>query len=92
MTRCLVRAFLGFGLSYQWMSSFHCSFFPNPSLGIISFELSGSEIVEIYNLQGILMKTELVENGDQLDLSNFAKGIYFVKNKNGEIGQKLIIE
>jgi predicted esterase len=68
------------------------SFFPNPSLGIISFELSGSEIVEIYNLQGILMKTELVENGDQLDLSNFAKGMYFVKNKNGEIGQKLIIE
>lgn len=70
------------------------SFFPNPSIGIISFELIGSEneVIEIYNLQGILMKVELIENGDQLDLSNFAKGMYFVKNKNGEINQKLIIE
>ncbi|MFK7771501.1 MAG: carboxylesterase family protein [Saprospiraceae bacterium] len=70
------------------------SFFPNPSLGIISFELGTSEskIIEIYNLQGILMRTELIENGDQLDLSNLAKGMYFVKNKNGEIGQKLITE
>ena len=70
------------------------SFFPNPSMDIISFELIGSEneVIEIYNLQGILMKVELIENGDQLDLSNFAKGMYFVKNKNGEINQKLIIE
>ena len=70
------------------------SFSPNPSIGIITFELEASEskVIEIYNLQGILLKTELVTNGDQLDLSSFAKGMYFVRNKIGGIGQKLIIE
>lgn len=70
------------------------SFFPNPSLGIVTFKLEASEskVIEIYNMQGILLKTELVENGDQVDLSNFPKGMYFVRNQNGEIGQKMIIK
>ena len=52
------------------------SFFPNPSVGVILFEIDGSEskVVEIFNMQGVLLKTVLVENGDEIDLSNLAKG------------------
>lgn len=74
--------------------------FPNPSDGIIT--LSFDKIiekpiaVEIYNVSGILCYSGQIvdEMKQQLDLSNFTKGMYFVRIKtmNNIFTKKLIID
>ena len=63
------------------------SVFPNPSNGIFTFNFkninSKQLILEIYNLSGQLLKTEVVtrEKSFELDLSSSENGIYFYKLK-----------
>ena len=63
------------------------SVFPNPSNGIFTFIFKNSNskklILEIYNLSGQLLKTEVVtrEKTFELDLSVSENGIYFYKLK-----------
>ena len=61
--------------------------FPNPSNAIFTFNFKNSNskklILEIYNLSGQLLKTEVVtrEKSFELDLSASENGIYFYKLK-----------
>ena len=72
--------------------------FPNPTNGIINFEINSIAklSMEIVNLSGqtIYKNTELDNNFKMLDLSEYSKGIYFVKiSDNVEVKiQKIIIE
>ncbi|MCK5788809.1 MAG: T9SS type A sorting domain-containing protein, partial [Chlamydiia bacterium] len=65
--------------------------YPNPSIGQITVESPNAVQVEIYNLSGVLIKRT---NKKELDLSQEAKGIYFVKliTKINIETTKLIIE
>lgn len=68
-------------------------FYPNPSTGIVHVEnpLNDNQLVKIYNQSGQLVEQIKMNNQfGQIDLSNQAKGIYFVQNGNKEM-QKLII-
>lgn len=74
------------------------SVFPNPTTGKIQIEVSGAVIqnVEIYNVLGenIYTATYLKQQPlNEVDLSNFQKGVYFVKVnfQNGNAEMKTII-
>ena len=59
--------------------------YPNPSNGKFQFVIDGSQInknskVEIYNLKGqIIYQSVITKTKSNIDLSNHANGIYFVK-------------
>jgi hypothetical protein len=70
---------------------------PNPSNGIvnINFNVEGQKQVKLFNSLGSLILTEnSASNNLQLNISNQAKGMYFVEVNNGKTleVQKLIIE
>lgn len=75
------------GIDDQNANSLSYSIYPNPTKGKISVEINGvSEKLElqVYNLQGEIIKAQKLANNKQsqtteIDLSNYAKGIYFVK-------------
>jgi hypothetical protein len=65
--------------------------YPNPTSGIITIDIPYFKQIEIYNINGILIKKTNMRN---IDLSEQAKGVYFVKiitKENMEI-KKIIIE
>lgn len=67
--------------------------YPNPSSGIFIIEAKGD--LEIYNVMGEkVFSQKLVTDKTEINLSNQAKGIYFVQIKSGEqiISQKIIIQ
>ena len=61
------------------------SIYPNPTKGIFNIRTDLKKLeVEVYNLMGELITSTIVRNGlQQINLSNNAKGIYFVKLKSG---------
>ena len=65
--------------------------YPNPTTGQITIEGKNIEQIEIYNLSGVLIQST---NKKEINLSQEAKGIYFVKvtTANGVTTQKLIVE
>ena len=73
--------------------------FPNPNTGIFNIEIEGSESLysefTISDIHGkIIMKKNISENGpNQIDLSGYDKGLYFVKFQSDKFFacQKLII-
>ena len=66
-------------------SPFHTSIYPNPTKGVFNIRTDAKKLeIEISNLMGELVTTTIVRNGlQQINLSNHAKGIYFVKLKSG---------
>ena len=59
------------------------SYFPNPTIGHLNFSLKehySSIKIEVYDLKGQLVKEDNFTNSSDVlvDLSNIAKGIYFV--------------
>ncbi len=66
--------------------------FPNPSSGIIHIENQDIQTIQIYNIAGQKIK-ELAPQ-TQLDLSEFSKGIYFLKliSDKGVLVNKIILE
>ncbi len=73
------------------------SIYPNPSTGIVTIqlnELNANAFASITNIQGQeILRKKLTQNANQLDLSSFGKGIYFVKvviNQRIEI-KKIVI-
>lgn len=74
--------------------------FPNPSDGIVTLSYDKTVkkpvIVEIYNVSGVLCHSEKIldEIKQQLDLSSFKKGMYFVqiKTRDNIFTKKLIID
>ena len=77
-------------------SSFHTTIYPNPTKGVFNIRTDAQQLeVAISNLMGEIVATTTIENGlQQIDLSKQAKGIYFVKLKDGkEIKQiKIIVQ
>ena len=67
-------------------STFNTSIYPNPTKGIFNIKTDANKLeVEVSNLMGRILTTTIVRNGlQQINLSNHAKGIYFVKLKSGE--------
>jgi len=72
--------------------------YPNPARDLLNIELETDDAarIEMYNLNGQLMKAFRSDYGSkvQMDISNLAKGLYFLRaTQNNEIySQKLIIE
>jgi hypothetical protein len=66
------------------------SIFPNPSSGKFQVAIDGSQFskrctLEIYNICGEQIYQSVITNSkSEIDLSNYANGIYFVKCSNGQ--------
>ena len=73
------------------LESSSLSVYPNPTTGKITIESSNVERIEIYNLSGVLIQST---NNKEINLSQEAKGIYFVKliTKSGTTTEKIILE
>ena len=55
---------------------------PNVQL-LVDLKEKGTKLVVIYNLSGQLIKKLTVQNGTQIDLTGFPKGVYFAVASNG---------
>jgi hypothetical protein len=51
---------------------------------LVNLKEKGTELVVIYNFSGQLIKKLTVQNGTQIDLTDFPKGIYFAVASNGD--------
>lgn len=76
--------------------NFSFQVYPNPSKGEIKINgISNFTQLEIFDLKGSLMKKELINENNIIDVSNLRNGIYFLKlvsNTEKTFTQKLIIE
>ena len=72
------------------------SIFPNPNNGIFSLEVNASNAtVKVMNTQGqIILTKNILKNKAKIDLSNNAKGIYFVTvtSENGVSTHKVSVQ
>ena len=70
--------------------------YPNPSRGEIKINgITNNTQLEIFDLKGSLMKKELINENNIIDVSNLRNGIYFLKlvsNTEKTFTQKLIIK
>jgi hypothetical protein len=91
---------LSTGISEESTSQNQVNIFPNPSTGIINFEvLTGNKIVHSYILTDVAGRVILKENheaGSQvsfkhLDLSAIPKGIYFLNLNNSSVAKKILL-
>ena len=75
-------------------SNFNIAIYPNPNTGIFNIRTDANKLkVEIYSTLGELITKKMLLNGvQQIDLSEEAKGIYFVKLiHDGKIEQRKIL-
>ncbi len=90
------------GIDDQNGNSLNYSIYPNPTKGKITVVINGvsSKLeLQITNLQGEVIRTQSISNDKQsyttdIDLSNYAKGIYFVKiiNNNFVKVEKVVLQ
>ncbi len=78
--------------------------YPNPTTGLLNVKLKGynnESRISVYNLNGTMLYTRAFDNKsrasvlrEQLDLSKFGKGIYFIKfhNKDNIESKKVIVK
>jgi len=74
--------------------------YPNPSSSNITIKsykkFSGGVLVSIFSIRGenVFIKTFQTQNQPEIDISNFAKGIYLVKiqSKTGIEYKKLVVD
>jgi photosystem II stability/assembly factor-like uncharacterized protein len=69
--------------------------YPTPAINNIIIEIPQQEIIEISNIQGRLIRSlKVIGNKTSIDVSGFAKGMYFVKVKteNGISVKKFVKE
>ncbi len=65
--------------SVSEMNSGDITLFPNPASDKIQIMASGSCQVQITDVQGRVIKTTFLSNGEPLDVSDFANGLYLAK-------------
>ena len=68
--------------------------YPNPSTGLftIAFSETPQENIVIRDISGRIIEEKTLSNSKtQIDLSNYAKGVYFLTLKNTAIIEKLIV-
>ena len=72
------------------------SIFPNPNNGVFSLKVNASDAtVKVMNTQGqIILTKNILKNNAKIDLSNNAKGIYFVTvaSENGVSTHKVSVQ
>lgn len=71
------------------------SFYPNPANETLSITKKDSkkECIQIYNSMGVLLKEFVVTQSTQIDMNEFAGGLYFICQKNNfQHAQKFIKE
>ena len=72
------------------------SIYPNPNKGVFTLNIKAENVVvEIMNTQGqVVLTKNNVNTNEQIDLSNNAKGIYFVTVTSNETvtTQKVIVQ
>ena len=78
-------------LSIQTYVAEDITIYPNPTTGLLVIETNNLQEVKIYNIRGQLLK---ITDKNQIDLSQYAKGIYLVKiNTNkGTAVRKIILK
>ncbi len=68
------------GITQQSNEQFNL--YPNPTSGLVQFEVVEQTTLQIFNSIGVLVSTQELQKGlNQIDFSNFPSGIYFL---NGE--------
>ena len=71
------------------------SLYPNPAFNKLNIETPSASEIEILNIQGQLIKRIAAnENNTSIDISAFAKGMYFIKVKTekGLVVKKFVKE
>jgi hypothetical protein len=71
------------------------SMFPNPTNSVLNITVNENVTVEIINISGQLVSNQqLLAGNNKVDVSAYAKGIYFVTVKGNQISktQKLVIQ
>jgi uncharacterized repeat protein (TIGR01451 family) len=59
------------------------SFYPNPSDNTITFATSVTTQIKIFDMLGNVIVESLINDKSVIDISAFAKGIYFIQNQEG---------
>lgn len=68
--------------------------YPNPVNDVLTVEASGFRFVEIFDLAGRCVASREVNGIADIDMSQVAKGVYFVKmnDENGTVTRKVVVE
>ena len=68
--------------------------YPNPAQNSIFIHADLSNYIEIFSLNGELVYSSIIKNGDSIDVSLFKNGIYILKNTSnfGVQVKKLVIK
>ena len=78
----------------RWVNFNHekdqLSVFPTITTGNVFVQANEKVIVELYDLVGNRLLTQEVNNNIQLDLSNYAAGIYLLRNRNDGKTYKIV--
>jgi len=70
--------------SLSEMSSASFTIYPNPANNKIEISTTENSEIEILNIEGEIIKSiSSADNNATIDISSFARGMYFVKMKNG---------
>ena len=64
--------------------------FPTITNGNVTVLSNEKTIVELYNMQGVRLVRKEINNNEQLDLSNYAAGIYLLRNRNDGKTYKIV--
>lgn len=51
--------------------------FPNPSSGLIMIQTTSERLIQIQNLYGQIIRQQIINSNQQIDLSSLEAGIYF---------------
>ncbi len=67
--------------------------YPNPTNDFINIEIAGKGNIEIININGQVLYSKEYNKPQQIDISDYPKGIYFVKFKSRDIikVEKLVV-
>ncbi|XMO85394.1 leucine-rich repeat domain-containing protein [Algibacter sp. AS12] len=76
------------------ITNYELKLYPNPVKNAFRISNSAGALVEIYNIQGeSLLKKTISNNKQEINISSFANGIYFIKvKKDGIVINKEIIK
>ena len=78
-------------VSIEENEDINLSIFPNPGSEKITIHFPGQGNIEIIDLNGKIIETFQITNQVSLDVSNWQKGIYIIRDSNKGIVRKLIL-
>jgi hypothetical protein len=68
-------------------------FFPNPGNGVINWKNAGLKKIDVYSVEGRLIKTVLPKSGQLSEILDVSNGMYILKSSDGKrtFTQKVVI-